>query len=112
MKITRIRLFRKQPGYARGACARGRGNAIDDDSGLSGCAKSTTAKLARFAASTPVEFLVDTTDLHGYNDEYTGTPRSRMGYGRLYAADTPGLGAEPDFDSLGDPVAMYSLKEK
>ena len=67
----------------------------------------TTAALAHFAASTPSEFLYNTTDLHNYNIESTGTPGPETRDGKLFAADTPGLGVEPDYDSLGDPVAVY-----
>ena len=67
----------------------------------------TTATLAHFAASTPAEFLVNTTDLHSYNAESTGKPGPRTENGRLFASDTPGLGVEPDYDSIGDPVAVY-----
>ncbi|PSM16371.1 mandelate racemase/muconate lactonizing enzyme family protein [Nitratireductor sp. StC3] len=67
----------------------------------------TTAALAHFAASTPQEFLINTTDLHNYNNERTGTPLPPTRNGRLYAPDAPGLGVEPDFDSLGEPVAVY-----
>ncbi|MEO9614050.1 MAG: mandelate racemase/muconate lactonizing enzyme family protein [Nitratireductor sp.] len=67
----------------------------------------TTAALAHFAASTPQEFLINTTDLHNYNNNRTGTPLPPTRNGRLYAPDAPGLGVEPDFDSLGEPVAVY-----
>ena len=67
----------------------------------------TTATLAHFAASTPAEMLVNTTDLHSYNVETTGIPAPLTDGGKLYAADTPGHGVEPDFDSLGDPVEVY-----
>ena len=67
-----------------------------------------TATLAHFAASTPAEMLVNTTDLHSYNLESTGTPPPRTGEGKLYATDEPGLGVDPDFDSLGAPVAVYA----
>ena len=68
----------------------------------------TTATLAHFAVSTPAELLVNTTDLHSYNLETTGIPAPRTEAGRLYASDTPGLGVEADFDSIGDPVAVYA----
>ncbi len=67
----------------------------------------TTAAVAHFAASTPRELLYNTTDLHNYNVESTGVPGPETGDGNLYASDSPGLGVEPDFDSLGDPVAIY-----
>ena len=66
-----------------------------------------TATLAHFAASTPEEFLVNATDLHTYNTRSTGRPGPATQDGRLYASDAPGLGVEPDFESLGAPVAVY-----
>ncbi len=66
-----------------------------------------TATLAHFAASTPAEMLVNTTDLHNYNTRSTGRPAPETANGKLFASDAPGLGVEPDFDSLGDPVAVY-----
>lgn len=68
----------------------------------------TTAAIAHFAASTPEEFLLNTTDLHNYNLERTGAPGPETRQGRMIAPDRPGLGVEPDFDSLGDPVAVYA----
>ena len=67
----------------------------------------TTATIAHFAASTPREFLLNTCDLHNYNNERTGHPGPETREGKLFAADTPGLGVEPDFDSLGAPLATY-----
>jgi L-alanine-DL-glutamate epimerase-like enolase superfamily enzyme len=67
----------------------------------------TTAALAHFAASTPPELLYNTTDLHNYNVETTGMPGPETRGGKLFASDSPGLGVEPDLDSLGDPVAIY-----
>jgi L-alanine-DL-glutamate epimerase-like enolase superfamily enzyme len=66
-----------------------------------------SATLAHFAASTPSEFLVNTTDLHNYNTRSTGKPGPRTADGKLFAPDAPGLGVEPDFESLGAPVASY-----
>ncbi len=67
----------------------------------------TTAVLAHFAASTPEEFLINTTDLHTYNTVSTGKPAPKVRDGRLFASDAPGLGVTPDFGSLGAPVAVY-----
>lgn len=67
----------------------------------------TTAALSHFAASTPPELLYNTTDLHNYNVESTGVPGPVTRDGKLFASGTPGLGVEPDYDSLGDPVAVY-----
>ena len=66
-----------------------------------------SAAVAHFAASTTAELLFNTTDLHAYNKESTGSPAPPTSDGRLYCHNTPGLGVEPDFKSLGDPVAVY-----
>ncbi len=66
-----------------------------------------TAAVAHFAASTPSEYLVNATDLHNYNSRSTGRPGPAVRDGRLFAPDVPGLGVEPDFASLGDPIAQY-----
>ena len=66
-----------------------------------------TATLAHFAASTPREFLQNTTDLHNYVTRSTGTPAPKTENGHLFASDAPGLGVDPDFGSLGEPVAVY-----
>ena len=68
---------------------------------------STT--LAHFAASTPAEYLVNTTDLMNYNTRSTGQGGAWAEGGKLYAPDTPGLGVTPDFDSLGTPLADWSV---
>lgn len=67
----------------------------------------TTAVISHFAASTPEEFLVNTTDLHSYNVESTGKPAPVTKDGKLYASNESGLGVEADFKSLGEPVAIY-----
>jgi L-alanine-DL-glutamate epimerase-like enolase superfamily enzyme len=67
----------------------------------------TSSVVAHFAASTPQEYLQNTTDLMNYNTRSTGIGGAWAKEGRLYAPDTPGLGVVPDFDSLGAPVAEY-----
>ena len=67
----------------------------------------TTAAVAHFAASTPEEFLINTTDLCNYNTRNTGLGGAVSNGGKLYAPDLPGLGVEPDYESLGEPVADY-----
>lgn len=67
-----------------------------------------TATLAHFAASTPAEFLQNTTDLHNYNTRSTGRPGPETKDGRLYVSGAPGLGVVPDYDSLGAPVAEHA----
>ena len=66
-----------------------------------------TAAVSHFAASTPEEYLLNSTDLHNYNTASTGQPAPPTQAGKLYASDSPGLGVAPDYDSLGDPVARY-----
>jgi len=63
-----------------------------------------TAALAHFAATTPPDYMHNTTDLMHYNTRSTGIGGARAEGGKLYASDAPGLGVTPDFDSLGDPV--------
>jgi L-alanine-DL-glutamate epimerase-like enolase superfamily enzyme len=67
----------------------------------------TSAVVAHFAASTPQDYLQNTTDLMNYNTRSTGIGGPVARDGKLYASDTPGLGVTPDFDSLGEPVASY-----
>ncbi len=67
----------------------------------------TTAVVAHFAASTPVDYLINSTDLHNYNTRRTGHPGPPTRDGKLYASDDPGLGVEPDYESLGSPVSDY-----
>ncbi|MGR3493602.1 MAG: enolase C-terminal domain-like protein, partial [Shimia sp.] len=63
-----------------------------------------TAVVAHFAASTPAEFLQNSTDLMNYNTRSTGVGGAWAQDGKLYAPDVPGLGVTPDFESLGAPV--------
>ena len=67
----------------------------------------TSAAVAHFAASTPQDYLVNSTDLMNYNTRSTGIGGPTVSGGKLYATDTPGLGVEPNFESLGKPVAIY-----
>lgn len=69
----------------------------------------TSTVVAQFAASTPPGYLQNTTDLMNYNTRSTGVGGAWSENGLLYAPDTPGLGVTPDFESLGAPVAEYSL---
>ena len=67
----------------------------------------TSTLVAHFAASTPAEYLHNTTDLMNYNTRSTGIGGVWAENGKLYAPDAPGLGVTPDFESLGTPVAEY-----
>ena len=66
-----------------------------------------TAAVAHFAASTPAEFLVNSTDLMNYNTRSTGIGGPWAKDGKLYPDDGPGLGVKPDLESLGPPVSVY-----
>lgn len=67
----------------------------------------TTAAVAHLSNSTPSEFLFNTTDLDSYVSASTGQTTHVKQEGKLYASDASGLGVKPDFDSLGQPVAVY-----
>ncbi|MGX9357472.1 mandelate racemase/muconate lactonizing enzyme family protein [Roseobacteraceae bacterium S113] len=69
----------------------------------------TSATVAHFAASTPQEYLQNTTDLMNYNTRSTGLGGPMAQDGKLFATDTPGLGVTPDFNSLGAPVADWKI---
>lgn len=67
----------------------------------------TSSAVAHFAASTPEDYLVNSTDLHNYNTRSTGIGGPKVRDGKLFASDEPGLGVEPDYDALGDPIVIY-----
>jgi L-alanine-DL-glutamate epimerase-like enolase superfamily enzyme len=64
----------------------------------------TSSVVAHFAASTPEDYLQNTTDLMNYNTRSTGIGGPTTQDGKLYATDAPGLGVNPAFESLGTPV--------
>jgi cis-L-3-hydroxyproline dehydratase len=65
-----------------------------------------TATIAHLARSTPEEFSFSATDFNSYGtvDIATGAPKRAGGF--MTAPDAPGLGIEPIFDVLGDPVVV------
>jgi len=67
-----------------------------------------TAAIAHLAGSTPDEFLFSATDFNSYGTRTIarGAPQRRAG--KLAASDRPGLGIEPLFDVLGEPVISVS----
>ena len=68
MKITRISIYKTHLPYVGGE--------------FTPCGENYM--VTHFAATTPEEFLINSTDI-------------------------PGLGVEPDFDSVGDPIAVYEI---
>jgi len=66
-----------------------------------------TAAAVHFAISTPEDYLVSSTDLMNYNTRSTGIGGAVASQGKLFAPDEPGLGVRPDYDSLGEPIAVY-----
>ncbi|WP_424990742.1 cis-3-hydroxy-L-proline dehydratase [Fluviibacterium sp. S390] len=68
----------------------------------------TTATIAHLARSTPAEFTFSATDFNSYGTVAIASGAPERVDGRMTAADRPGLGITPIFDTLGDPVASYS----
>lgn len=99
MKITRILFYQTGHPYVGGAYVRGVGNAIET---------AIASVVAHFAASTPPEYLQNTTDLMNCNTRSTGVGGPVVKDGTLYATNAPGLDVTPDFESLGAPVAEYA----
>ena len=64
----------------------------------------TTAAVAHLAQSTPEEFTFAATDFNSYVTVSTAARAPRREMGRMEAPGRPGLGVEPRFDVLGDPV--------
>lgn len=63
-----------------------------------------TAAVTHLARSAPKNFCFSSTDLNSYNTVSTAKGVPPRVNGRITASDRPGLGIEPDFDTLGDPV--------
>ena len=68
----------------------------------------TTAAISHLAQSTPAEFTFAATDFNSYVTVSTATGSPQRESGRMKAANRPGLGVEPVFDALGDPVLEFS----
>lgn len=63
-----------------------------------------SAASAHLAASTAPETLLNGTDIHNYNSNQIASGAPEVTDGFMTVSDRPGLGVEPDFDALGDPV--------
>ena len=64
----------------------------------------TTAAIAHLAHSTPPDFLFSSTDFNSYVTVKIAEGAPQRKNGRLTASCAPGLGVEPIWDVLGDPV--------
>jgi L-alanine-DL-glutamate epimerase-like enolase superfamily enzyme len=65
-----------------------------------------TAAIAHLARSTPAEFCFSATDFNSYGTVTIADGAPRRVDGMMTAPDRPGLGIEPRFDVLGDPVVV------
>ncbi len=64
----------------------------------------TTAAIAHLAHSTPPEFLFTSTDFNSYVTVSNATGSPQRINGRMAASTEPGLGVQPRFELLGEPV--------
>jgi L-alanine-DL-glutamate epimerase-like enolase superfamily enzyme len=67
-----------------------------------------TAAIAHLAHSTPSELLFTATDFNSYVTVSTAEGAPQRQNGRMAASTAPGLGIEPKFDVLGEPVFEIS----
>jgi L-alanine-DL-glutamate epimerase-like enolase superfamily enzyme len=70
-------------------------------------AEIVTAALGHLAISTAPEAILNTTDLHSYNEVHIATGARQARQGQLWVSDAPGLGVEPDLAMFDKPVAAY-----
>ena len=66
----------------------------------------TTAALLHLAAATPERMLLNTCDLSGYVAPRLDPGAPTRKNGRIAPPEGPGLGATPDPDRLGQPIAV------
>ena len=64
----------------------------------------TTAAIAHLAHSTPTDFLFSSTDFNSYVTVKIAEGAPERKNGRLAASESPGLGVEPSWEVLGEPV--------
>ncbi len=63
-----------------------------------------TSAIAHLAQSTPSDFHFQSSAFHEYHTLAIADGGPSMSDGFMWMEDKPGLGVEPDFDVLGDPV--------
>lgn len=66
-----------------------------------------TAAIAHLAHSTPEQCRFSATDFNSYVNVRNATGAPLRDNGTMVAGTAPGLGIEPNFDSLGKPIATY-----
>jgi len=71
----------------------------------------TSAVVAHFAASTPEDYLVNSTDLHNYNTRSTGIGVPTVRDGKPNATATPGLAAERQEESCITTIAANKARQ-
>ncbi|NBN65116.1 mandelate racemase [Microvirga tunisiensis] len=67
-----------------------------------------TAAIAHLAQSTPEEFCFSATDFNSYGTKRIAHGAPQRVNGAMTAPAGPGLGIEPDFEALGDPVLRFA----
>ena len=67
-------------------------------------ARSVTAEIAHLSHSTPSAFHFQSSAFTDYSTVQIATGGTEVRDGLLIASDAPGLGVEPDFGVLGDPL--------
>ena len=67
-----------------------------------------TAAIAHLAQSTPREFHFQSSAFHEYHSVAIAEGAPEVSNGWMKAPDRPGLGVTPDFDRLGQPIAMIN----
>lgn len=64
----------------------------------------TTAAIAHLAHSTPTEFLFTSTDFNSYVTVSNAIGAPQRNHGRMAASTEPGLGVQPRFELMGEPL--------
>ena len=67
-----------------------------------------TAAIAHLAQSTPEEFCFSATDFNSYGTKRIAHGAPQRVNGAMTAPTGPGLGIEPDFEALGEPVLRFA----
>lgn len=67
-----------------------------------------TAAISHLAHSTPTEYLFSSTDFNSYVMVSIANGAPQRSGGSLSSSEAPGLGVEPKWDVLGDPVLSIS----